>query len=48
VQIAIDRGERPARTFSVATADVYAFRDGKETHCAMALATIRNFEINGS
>jgi uncharacterized protein (TIGR00369 family) len=36
---------RSGRTLSVAAADVYSIRDGKETLCATALATIRNFEI---
>ena len=36
------------RTLSVAAADVYAVRDGQETLCATALATIRNFEVPAS
>ena len=39
---------RPRRTLSVSAADVYAVRDGNETMCATALATIRNFEATGS
>jgi|SRR5882762_2212849 len=46
--VARGRVVRPGRTLSVAAADVYAVRDGKETLCATALATIRNFEIAGS
>jgi uncharacterized protein (TIGR00369 family) len=34
---------RPGRTLSVVASDVYAVRGGKETICATALATIRNF-----
>src|SRR4030081_1350543 len=35
---------RSVRTLTVAAADVFAVRDGKETLCATALTTIRNFE----
>ncbi|MEA2919210.1 MAG: hypothetical protein QOJ15_11291 [Bradyrhizobium sp.] len=38
---------RPGRTLSVSAADVYAVRDGNDTLCATALATIRNFEATG-
>jgi uncharacterized protein (TIGR00369 family) len=36
---------KSGRTLSVAAADVYSVHEGKETLCATALATIRNFEI---
>jgi uncharacterized protein (TIGR00369 family) len=36
------------RTLSVTASDVYAVRQGNETLCATALATIRNFEVPGS
>lgn len=36
----------PGRTLSVTAAEVYAVRGGKETLCAMALTTIRNFETS--
>jgi uncharacterized protein (TIGR00369 family) len=42
--IARGRVLRSGRTLSVAVADVYAVLDGKETLCATALTTIRNFE----
>src|SRR3954447_11016443 len=45
--VARGRVVRSGRTLSVAAADVYAVRDGKEILCATALATIRNFEIAG-
>jgi acyl-coenzyme A thioesterase PaaI-like protein len=45
--VARGRVVRSGRTLSVAAADVYAVREGKETLCATALATIRNFEISG-
>jgi uncharacterized protein (TIGR00369 family) len=46
--VARGRVVRSGRTLSVAAADVYAVREGKETLCATALATIRNFETSGS
>jgi uncharacterized protein (TIGR00369 family) len=39
---------KSGRTLSVAAADVYVLRDGNETLCATALATIRNFEVPAS
>jgi uncharacterized protein (TIGR00369 family) len=45
--VARGRVVRSGRTLSVAAADVYAVREEKETLCATALATIRNFEISG-
>ena len=42
--IARGRVLRSGRTLSVAVADVYAVQGGKETLCATALTTIRNFE----
>src|ERR1700692_4069958 len=45
--VARGRGVRSGRPWSCAAADVYAVREGKETLCATALATIRNFEISG-
>jgi uncharacterized protein (TIGR00369 family) len=46
--VARGRLVRCGRTLSVTAADVYAVRDGNETLCATALATIRNFEAAGS
>jgi uncharacterized protein (TIGR00369 family) len=46
--VARGRLVRSGRTLSVSAADVYAVRDGAETLCATALATIRNFEATGS
>ncbi len=46
--VARGRLVRSGRTLSVTAADVYAVRDGNETLCATALATIRNFEARGS
>ena len=46
--VARGRVVRSGRTLSVAAADVYAVRDGNETLCATALATIRNFETTDS
>src|ERR1700676_5398077 len=46
--VARGRVVRSGRTLSVTAADVYAVRDGNETLCATALATIRNFEAPGS
>jgi uncharacterized protein (TIGR00369 family) len=45
--VARGRVVRSGRTLSVAAADVYAVRGAQETLCAIALATIRNFEISG-
>ena len=42
--IARGRVLRSGRTLSVAAAEVYAVLGGRETLCATALATIRNFE----
>jgi uncharacterized protein (TIGR00369 family) len=42
--IARGRVLRSSRTLSVAAADVFSVREGKETLCATALTTIRNFE----
>jgi uncharacterized protein (TIGR00369 family) len=42
--VARGRVVRSGRTLTVAAADVFAVRDGKETLCATALTTIRNFE----
>jgi uncharacterized protein (TIGR00369 family) len=36
---------KSGRTLSVVAADVYAVRNGNETLCATALATIRNFVV---
>jgi acyl-coenzyme A thioesterase PaaI-like protein len=46
--VARGRLVRSGRTLSVSAADVYAVREGNETLCATALATIRNFEATGS
>jgi uncharacterized protein (TIGR00369 family) len=46
--VARGRLVRSGRTLSVTAADVYAVRDGNETLCATALATIRIFEARGS
>jgi uncharacterized protein (TIGR00369 family) len=46
--VARGRLVRSGRTLSVAASDVYAVRQGDETLCATALATIRNFEVPGS
>jgi acyl-coenzyme A thioesterase PaaI-like protein len=46
--VARGRLVRSGRTLSVTAAEVYAVRDGNETLCATALATIRNFEAPGS
>ena len=45
--VARGRLVRSGRTLSVTAADVYAMRDGRETLCATALATIRNFDAAG-
>lgn len=42
--VARGRLVRAGRTLSVAVADVYSVSGGKETLCATALTTIRNFE----
>jgi acyl-coenzyme A thioesterase PaaI-like protein len=42
--VARGRVVRSGRTLTVAAADVFAVRDGKETLCATSLTTIRNFE----
>jgi uncharacterized protein (TIGR00369 family) len=42
--VARGRVLRSGRTLSVTASDDYAVRDGNETLCATALATIRNFE----
>jgi acyl-coenzyme A thioesterase PaaI-like protein len=42
--VARGRVVRSGRTLTVAAADVFVVRDGKETLCAIALTTIRNFE----
>jgi uncharacterized protein (TIGR00369 family) len=39
---------RSGRTLSVAAADVFSVQDGKETLCATALTTMRNFELPAS
>src|SRR5437763_15873845 len=39
---------RSGRTLSVTASEVYAVREGNETLCATALATIRNFEAPSS
>jgi uncharacterized protein (TIGR00369 family) len=46
--VARGRLVRSGRTLSVSAADVYAVREGNETLCATALATIRNFEAIAS
>jgi uncharacterized protein (TIGR00369 family) len=46
--VARGRVVRSGRTLSVSASEVYAVRAGKETLCATALATIRNFEISSS
>jgi uncharacterized protein (TIGR00369 family) len=42
--VARGRVLRSGRTLSVAAADVFSVKNGKETLCATALTTIRNFE----
>jgi uncharacterized protein (TIGR00369 family) len=46
--VARGRVVRSGRTLSVTASDVYAVREGNETLCATALATIRNFEVTAS
>src|SRR3984893_6803686 len=46
--IARGRVLRSGRTLSVAAADVFSVKNGKETLCATALTTIRNFESSAS
>ena len=46
--IARGRVLRSGRTLSVAAADVFSIKNGKETLCATALTTIRNFESSAS
>src|ERR1700730_12627545 len=46
--VARGRVLRSGRTLSVAAADVFAVKNGKETLCATALTTIRNFESSAS
>jgi uncharacterized protein (TIGR00369 family) len=46
--VARGRVVRSGRTLSVTASEVYAVRAGKETLCATALATIRNFEVFSS
>ena len=46
--VARGRVLRSGRTLSVAAADVFSIRNGKETLCATALTTIRNFESSAS
>jgi uncharacterized protein (TIGR00369 family) len=46
--VARGRVVRSGRTLSVTASEVYAVRAGKETLCATALATIRNFEVSSS
>ena len=46
--VARGRVVRSGRTLSVTASDVYAVREGNETLCATALATIRNFEAPSS
>jgi len=46
--VARGRLVRSGRTLSVTASDVYAVREGNETLCATALATIRNFEVPSS
>jgi len=46
--VARGRLVRSGRTLSVAASDVYIVREGNETLCATALATIRNFEVPAS
>lgn len=45
--VARGRVLRSGRTLSVAAADVFCVQDGKETLCATALTTIRNFKLPG-
>ena len=46
--VARGRVLRSGRTLSVAAADVFSVKNGKETLCATALTTIRNFESSAS
>jgi uncharacterized protein (TIGR00369 family) len=46
--VARGRVLRSGRTLSVAAADVFSVLNGKETLCATALTTIRNFELAAS
>jgi uncharacterized protein (TIGR00369 family) len=46
--VARGRVLRSGRTLSVAAADVFCVQNGKETLCATALTTIRNFETPAS
>jgi uncharacterized protein (TIGR00369 family) len=46
--VARGRVLRSGRTLSVAAADVFSVKNGKETLCATALTTIRNFELSAS
>jgi uncharacterized protein (TIGR00369 family) len=43
--IARGRVVKPGATLSFAQADVFVVRDGRETQCAMAFVTTRNFEV---
>jgi uncharacterized protein (TIGR00369 family) len=46
--VARGRVLRSGTTLSVAAADVFSVKQGKETLCATALTTIRNFELPAS
>ena len=46
--VARGRVVQPGQTISVGAADVYSIRDGKETLCATALVTMRNFRLAAS
>jgi len=46
--VARGRVLRSGSTLSVAAADVFSVKQGKETLCATALTTIRNFELPAS
>ena len=43
--IARGRVVKPGATLSFAQADVFVVREGRETQCAMAFVTTRNFEV---
>lgn len=43
--IARGRVVKPGTTLSFTQADVFVVREGRETQCAMALVTTRNFEL---
>jgi uncharacterized protein (TIGR00369 family) len=44
--VARGRVVNAGKLLTVSSADVYSVRDGKETHCAIALATARNIDMN--